>query len=134
MSVFSQDEIDTARRLKLLGLPWSPSPGHFVFDEAGVIKQTSPFQEGVYFILDLRHFLRRTESLERLKDALTWLPTWLDARRLLRSRGITDCAVAETLRNTRSIEIGRELLTLYRLIEMDLEQNRGPRLWRAQST
>ena len=120
---FSQPEIDAARRLRELGLNWSPEPGQFVFDEAGVIEQPSPFQERVYFILELKHFLRRTGSVDRLKSALFWLPTWHDARELLRSQGIADEEVADALIIARAIEGGSELSTLFRLLETGLKRD-----------
>jgi hypothetical protein len=117
---FSDDEIAAARRLKSLGLPWSPAPGHYVFDEAGLIEPPSPFRPGVYFILDLRHFLRRSGTVERLREAMAWLPTWADARGLLRSAGVPDAAVAEALRSARAVETGTELTVLYDLIARTL--------------
>lgn len=113
-----------ARRLKEQGLPLQPGPGHFVFDEAGIIEQPSPFQPRVYFMLDLKHFLRRNRTVEQLKAATFWLPTWHDARALLRSMAVTDEAVADALRHDRSVESGSELLTLYRLLSARLVQGR----------
>jgi len=124
---FSQQDIDAARRLRELGLSWFPAPGHFVFDEAGVIEQPSPFQDGVYFILELKHFLRRTGCLDRLKSALFWLPTWHDARELLQSQGVADAEVADALQNAGSIESRGELLTLYRLIAIGLQRDPSSR-------
>ncbi len=122
---FSQQDIDSARRLRELGLSWFPAPGHFVFDEAGVVEQPSPFQERVYFILELRHFLRRTGCVDRLKSALFWLPTWHDARELLHSHGVADSEVADALHNAGYIDSWSELLTLYGLIAIGLQ--RAPR-------
>ena len=117
---FSQDEIDAARRLKLMGLDWVPSPGHYVYDEVGVIEKPSPFQDRVYFILDLKHFLRRTGCVESLKTIMLWLPTWHDTRGLMHAQGISDFEVAEALRSAHSIETGSELITLYGLLEKNL--------------
>jgi hypothetical protein len=119
---FSQQEIDAARGLKQMGLCWTPSVGHFVFEEGGVIEKSSPFQKGVYFILDLKHFLRRAGSVEQLKISLCWLPTWYDGRELLRTQGVTDSEVADALRNQRGIESGNGLMTLYRLLEAGLKR------------
>ncbi len=120
---FSQQDIDAARHLKELGLSWFPAPGHFVFDEAGVIEQPSPFQDRVYFILELKHFLRRTGTMDRLQSALFWLPTWHDARELLQSQGVADGEVADALKNAGGIESRSELLTLYRLIAIGLQRD-----------
>jgi len=124
---FSQQEIDAARLLRELGLSWFPAPGHFVFDEAGVIEQPSPFQERVYFILELKYFLRRTGCVDRLKSALFWLPTWHDARELLQSQGVADWEVADALKNAGAIESRSELLTLYRLLEVGLQRDPSSR-------
>ena len=124
---FSQNEIEAARRLKELGLTWYPAPGQFVFDEEGVIEQHSPFQERVYFILDLKHFLRRTGSVDRLKSVLFWLPTGHEARELLRFQGVGDGEVADALQDARSIESRSELSTLYRLLETGLKRDSSAR-------
>jgi len=39
---FSYFEIEAARRLRQLGLPWSPCFGHYVFDEATLGLQSDP--------------------------------------------------------------------------------------------
>ena len=124
---FSPQDIDAARRLRELGLSWFPAPGHFVFDEAGVIEQPSPFQDRVYFILDLKHFLRRTGGLDRLQSALFWLPTWHDARELLQSQGVADGEVADALQNAGAIESRSELITLYSLIAVGLQRDLNSR-------
>jgi hypothetical protein len=124
---FSPPDIDAARRLRELGLSWSPAPGHFVFDEAGVIEQPSPFQDRVYFILELKHFLRRTGGIDRLQSALFWLPTWHDARELLQSQGVADGEVADALKNAGAIESRSELLALYRLLEEGLQRDSSSR-------
>lgn len=119
---FSADEIQWAKHLHDLGLPWEPRPGHYVWDEAGYIEQPSPFQDRVYFILDLKHFLRRTGSLDTLKTSMIWLPTWHDARDILAAMGVEDEVVAEALRAPPALERREELLTLYRLIASRLRE------------
>jgi hypothetical protein len=91
-----------------------------VWDENGLIEKPSPFQEGVYFILDLKHFLRRAGTIEAMKDALVWLPTWHDARDILRALGVADDAVAGRLAAKAAIESGDELPVLYDLIAEQL--------------
>lgn len=113
---FTQEEINEARRLKTLGLAWTPQPGHYVFDEQKRIEAPSPFQEGVYYILDLKHFLRRVDTIEQLVECMTWLPEWRDARRIAAELGVSDNEAAERLSAERAIETGTELLRLYRLI------------------
>ena len=79
-----------------------------------MIEKPSHFQDRVFFILDLKHFLRRMGSVDGLKKTLTWLPTWYDARYLLQSHGVSDDQVADSLREAQAIERKTELLTLYR--------------------
>ena len=85
---FTDAEIEKALRLKRLGLPWTPSVGHYVWDETDLIKCESPFHDMVFYILDLKHFFRRADSLEQLQRDLCWLPTWFDARQILAQMGV----------------------------------------------
>lgn len=121
-TIYADTVIDLARRLKRLGLPWEPCPGHYVYDETGLIEPPSPFRARVYFILDLKHFLRRTGTLEELKVRFTWLPTWEDARNLLADLGISDEETAERLRVAQSVEGRRELADLLQWIGDELER------------
>jgi hypothetical protein len=113
---FTTALIDRAKALRTLGLAWDPKPGHYVWDENALIEKPSPFQEGVYFILDLKHFLRRAGTLETLKDSLVWLPTWHDARDILLTLGVSDADVASRLVSEKAIESREELTVLYDLI------------------
>ena len=51
---FTPQEIAMAARLRGLGLPWEPVVGHYVLDEQGTIQPGSPFQDRVYFILNMK--------------------------------------------------------------------------------
>jgi hypothetical protein len=113
---FQKPIIELAKRLRDLGLVWEPMPGHYVWDEAGLIEKASPFQEGVYFILDINHFLRRAGSLDAMKRSLIWLPTWHDARDVLQTLGVSDAEVASRLASKEAIEHRAELMVLYELI------------------
>lgn len=119
---FSAEEIYLAKRLHDLGLPWEPQPGHYVWDEAGLIDQPSPFQERVYFILDLKHFLRRSGTLDAFKTSMVWLPTWHDARDILSAMGVGPEVVTEALQRQAVLQHREELLTLYRLIACRLRE------------
>ncbi|MHC5160469.1 MAG: hypothetical protein ACYSOC_02425 [Planctomycetota bacterium] len=61
---FCEREIEMAQKLHALNLQWHPQAGNYVFDIKGIIEKSSPFQTGVYFILDIKHFLRRAGSPE----------------------------------------------------------------------
>ncbi len=116
---FSAEEISAARDLRDAGLSWTPQVGHFVYDESGLIEAPSPFHDRVYFILDLKHFLRRSETIERLAQAMFWLPHYHQCRGLLREMGVADAEVAAGLEQT-VIAQGRELLALYAMIRARL--------------
>jgi hypothetical protein len=122
--LFGDEEITLARQMRKYGLPWEPGVGHYVFDEAGLIEVPSPFQERVYFILDMKHFLRRAGSIEALKAGMFWLPQWHQARRIVRSLGIADAMLARKLAEGRAFESDAELRTLYRLIVQALRNER----------
>ncbi len=121
---FTQTEIELARRLKQLGLGWTPSVGHFVWDESGLIECSSPFHDHVYFILDLKHFLRRAGTIERLQQDLCWLPTWEQSRELLRQAGVAEAEVARRLVASGAIESGNERICLYEMLAEQLVATR----------
>lgn len=113
---FSEEEIQTARRLRDNGLAWEPQAGHYVYDETGFCKQTSPFQDKVYFILNYPYFMRAVGGVERFKEIMLWLPTWHDLRQMLRDLKVTDLQVAMYLKERKAIELGDERLALYELM------------------
>jgi hypothetical protein len=114
---FSDEELELAQLFKAYGLDWKPAPGQYVLDQGQLIEAPSPFQERVFFILDLRHFLRRSGTLDGLKERLCWLPTFEDARALLRDFGVSNSEVARRLCETGALASGSERLELYRMIE-----------------
>ncbi|MEM9586492.1 MAG: hypothetical protein AAGA03_04360 [Planctomycetota bacterium] len=113
---FTRQQIKLAQRLKEAGMPWDPQPGHFVWDGESLIEHDSPFHDRVFFILDLKHFLRRSETIENLIKKCCWLPDWFHARQLLRDRGVTDQEIQHHLEKSRAIESGTELDELYKLL------------------
>ncbi len=112
---FSQSEIETASELKRLGLKWLARPGQYVWDDQDLIEKSSPFQPRVYFILDLKHFLRRAGSIQRLQDLMVWLPTWEDLRSILLELGLTNEMISQHIQQTRALENGNERSVLYDL-------------------
>lgn len=120
---FGEREILANPSLKDRGLPWQPGPDYFGFDEAGITEQ--PFQPRVYFILDLKQFLRWSRTVEQLKTAMFRLPMWHDAWGSMRSMAVTDVSVVDGPRHDRSVESGSELLTLYRLLSARLVQGQA---------
>ena len=118
---FPSSLIERAKTLRKLGLEWEPQVGHYVFDGQSLIEKSSPFQPGVYYILDLKHFLRRAGTIDALKVSFVWLPTWHDARNILRELNVSDAFVADRLTSERAIERGDELMLLYDLIAERLQ-------------
>ncbi len=122
---FSDEELELAQLFKAFGLPWTPACGHYLLDQSELIECESPFQDRVFFILDLKHFLRRSGTLEQLKERVCWLPDWHDAREILKQLEVGSCEIAKHLASTQAIESGTERLELYRLIEQRLTGDLG---------
>jgi uncharacterized protein YjiS (DUF1127 family) len=124
-TLFTDVHIDQARALarndaNRTNLPWTPEPGQFVYDDDRVLPHTSPFQENVFFILDLRHFLRYAESVDELQQRMFWLPTWHDCLSLLHDMGVSRSDIASTLTDRNAIQQGTELDCLYELLALHL--------------
>lgn len=118
---FTAEEIGMARQLRRLGLSWEPRPGHYVYDETAFCRKGSPFQDRVYFILNYDFFMKQVGGVDRFKQIMLWLPTWHDAREVLRSLGVSDAQVSAALQDQRAIENRRELMLLYEMIAETLE-------------
>lgn len=114
---FTNEELDLAQLFKAYGVDWTPGVGQYVLDQSNLIECESPFQDRVFFILDLKHFLRRSETIEHLKASMCWLPTWEQMRQLLRDHGVSDKSVCQHLAETDAIANGCERVELYRLFE-----------------
>ena len=121
MMQFSAAQIQLAHQLKEAGLPWEPAVGHYVHDPTELIEQRSPFQPRVYFILDLKHFLRRAGTPAGLAERLVWLPQWHQVRGLLREQGVTNATVQARLVESAALLSGQELTELYRLLRERLQ-------------
>ncbi|MGB7326679.1 MAG: hypothetical protein WBD31_17520 [Rubripirellula sp.] len=120
---FTNEEISAAKRLRESGLAWEPQAGHYVFDETGFCKQSSPFQEKVYFVLNYSYFMRAVGGVPRFKEIMVWLPTWEDIRKVLRGFGIADAEVASYLHEHHAINLGSERLALYELTQKCLTKD-----------
>lgn len=114
---FCDEELELAQLFKAYGIEWQPAVGMYVLDQSELIEVPSPFQDRVYFILDLKHFLRRSGTLEELRERICWLPTYEQARELLFAAGVPHRSVAKRLVKSGAIDSGSERLELYRMIE-----------------
>jgi hypothetical protein len=118
---FSDREIEIAATLRDLELPWHPEAGQYVFDLKGIIEKSSPFQKGVYFILDIKHFLARAGSVEDIKASMCWLPLWEDCRDILKNLGVSWSRIEGKLMETSAFENDIERQVLYEIILAELE-------------
>lgn len=123
--IYSETEIELARQLRRDGLVWEPEPGNYVYDETAFCKQPSPFQDRVYFILNYPYFMKAVGGVDKFKEIMTWLPTWDDARDILRSLRVSDDQILEYLREARAIENRSERLALYEMIGSALRSEAG---------
>ncbi len=105
-----------AYRLKMLGLPWSPQVGCFVWDREAVISAPSPFPKRVYFILSMRRFTDIFGNEEKMRQQLVWVPTWHQAFQLCSRLGVTDVDADQFLDGHGFISGEDGLLRLYALI------------------
>ncbi|QDV43121.1 hypothetical protein Enr13x_29750 [Stieleria neptunia] len=55
-------------------------------------------------------------GIDAFVGKLVWLPTWEQARQILRDAGMTDQCLQSVLLEKNSIARGEELVTLYELI------------------
>jgi pyridoxamine 5'-phosphate oxidase len=118
-SPFSNEEIALARRLKALALRWEPQAGHYACEDA----DDASGNARMHLVADLGRILTEFGSIDALRERLTWLPDWHDARRLLRGMGVRDDEVLARLAREGYFASGRELLGLYRML---LERLEGP--------
>lgn len=122
---FTGDHRRLALAMKDAGLLWEPQVGCFVWDKEGRIETGSPFGDGIYFILDLKPFLRRFASLDRMSKDLVWLPTLDQALWLCKNLDIDNDAMASLSAGINPPDGSQILLALYELILMTLKTARG---------
>ena len=110
--MFSDDQIQLAIQLEAAGLSWRPRRGQFAFDPDGRIRCGSPFQAGVYYFLDFECFEDYFGSLERLAEALVWLPTFEKSRELLATALKPESLLAHVQQGSELVYLYRTLLTV----------------------
>jgi len=103
-------------KLKQNGLEWTPHAGCFVWDPDEYITVPSPFPGRIYFILNLNHFIRILGSREEIAQKLVWLPTWHQARRILKDYLSHELLFAEIMTQLKTDDSLNELTVLYQLI------------------
>jgi len=113
---FSERQLVLAQRMKKNGLPWHPHVGCFVWDVEQIIKPRSPFPNHVYFILNMARFIDIFGSLEKMQEALVWLPTWHQARLICQQMGIKESTMARLLCENTTIKPADETAALYQML------------------
>ena len=98
--------------------------GCFVWDREGRIEAGAPFGEGIYFILDLKPFLRRFGTTDTMSKTLVWLPDWHQALWICELLDIEDDAITSVSVGINPTDAGEILLGLYNLILMALERTK----------
>jgi len=121
---FSNEHCLIADRMKEAGLPWEPQVGCFVWDKEGRIETGSPFGEDIYFILDLKPFLRRFGTTDTMSKTLVWLPGWHQTLWICKHLGINDDAITSVSVGINPTDAGKILLGLYNLILAALESTK----------
>ncbi len=111
--LFDTRHCELARLMKERGLPWTPHAGSYVFDPGKRIGAPSPFGGSVYFILDLKHFVRRLGSLEAVASKLVWLPTLDQAIWMCGRLGLDPSPAPSLLPGDRWLDPAEYLLVLY---------------------
>jgi len=104
--------LQLALQMKQAGLPWEPEVGCFVWDREGIISHPSPFPQRVYFILSMKRFINIFGDVEEMKHRLVWLPTWFQARQIMRQLQIDDVS----LDRNRPATVEAEMTGIYRSI------------------
>ncbi|HRX79171.1 MAG: hypothetical protein H6821_16125 [Planctomycetaceae bacterium] len=64
--------------------------------------------------------IQKVGGVDRFNEIMTWLPTWDDARQILRVLQVPDASVQRELVAKVAFERGIELQVLYELIAMEL--------------
>ena len=114
---FSDREIALATSFRESVAPqWTVAAGQFVFDPDGRVNKPSPFQTGVYFVLNYPYFVTLMGGLENFRAELIWLPTWTQARRLAIAAGLSPQQIVTGCLNESTIKKGSEREKLYELI------------------
>ncbi|MEO1614829.1 MAG: hypothetical protein AAFV88_03205 [Planctomycetota bacterium] len=113
---FSERLIELAIQIKSSGVTWNPRPGHYVLDRHSIVERESPFQTGVYFVLNYPHFVKLAGGEDAFREKLVWLPTFEQTRELLRSLGVSNQDQQQWLRRQDAFTSERELESLYELV------------------
>lgn len=113
---FDEQALQLALEMKQRGLPWDPHVGCFAWDAQKLIHPVSPFPNNVYFILNLPRFIDIFGSVVAMQKALTWIPTWHQARLLCRRLGVAEEAVTAIWRKEVPLAPGQEIVALYELL------------------
>lgn len=102
--------------MKDSGLVWQPSMGHYLWDPHRKIFKSSPYENRVYYILNLDHFIKIFATIENIKKMFIWIPTYYHARLVCEDLGIDRNYIFEKLMASNVKSTTDELSVLYNLI------------------
>lgn len=122
---YTLEHCHLASKIKDAGLSWEPQVGCFIWDKAKTIDAPSPFGESIYYVLDLRPFLKRLGTIEKISEALVWLPDWHQSLWICKRLGIDDDAITTASVGINPTDASSILLGLYKTILAVLERTRG---------
>jgi hypothetical protein len=120
--MFCSEEIKLAGAMKARGLRWEPRVGNYVYDMTRIVKKPSPFQDGVFFVLNYSYFMELVGGQDQFKQMMVWLPTWEDCREIVRSFDVSDEFLDGLIRG-KAFEDGVERLAAYKFIVSVLDRN-----------
>ena len=87
---YSDENIELARAFADRIRPhWTPAAGHYVYDLHDRVDKSSPFQPGVYFVINYAYFITLLGGVDAFRDAMVWLPTLEQSVSMLRKFGGT---------------------------------------------
>ena len=74
---FSDSAIQSAKSFAPRIRPhWTPAAGHYVLDIDHVVEKSSPFQPGVFYIINYPYFMTLLGGVDAFRSQMVWLPTF----------------------------------------------------------
>jgi hypothetical protein len=130
MKRFTQEHLQLAWNMKMLGIDWRLEPGAYVYapkPEASAGLET-PFQPGVHLVIWPDRFMRAVGGAEALDREFCWLPLWEEGRDWLRGIGAPDKHLLAVVREGVRFYGEDERTLLYQEMIRFLEIERALRL------
>ncbi|HSG32192.1 MAG TPA: hypothetical protein VLB82_11690 [Thermodesulfobacteriota bacterium] len=113
---FNRGHCELALILKDAGLKWRPTVGHYIWDPEKKILKKSPFNNRIYYVLNIEHFIKIFSSIDTVKKLFIWLPTYYHSRLICEELGIEKSLIFEKILSANVKSTADELSVLYNLI------------------